>query len=56
MSTTLTKRASFSGPKMYRNPKSKNNQVLKGQKKLNLKYMLLPVCPEQFWKMFLMTL
>lgn len=37
MSTILTKRASFSGPKMYRNPKSKNNQVLKGQKKLNLK-------------------
>lgn len=37
MSTTPTKRASYSGAKLFRNPKSKNNQVLKGQKKLNLK-------------------
>ena len=37
MSTTLTKRASFSGSKLFRNPKSRNNRVLKGQKKHNLK-------------------
>ena len=37
MSYTLTKRASFSRPKLFRDPKSKNNRVLKDQKKQNLK-------------------
>ena len=37
MSTTLTKRAPFPGPKIFRNPKTQNNRVLKGQKKQNCK-------------------
>ncbi len=37
MNTTLTKRASTSWPKLRRNPKSRNNRVLKDQKKHNLR-------------------